>query len=55
MGADSAIETVDGMTDLRVGASEGAAGVPKFSSKPKWEGWGEIKEAIQWERAQTCC
>jgi len=26
MGADSAIETVDGMAELRAGASEGTAG-----------------------------
>jgi hypothetical protein len=34
MGADSAIETVDGMADLVAGASEGTAGVSKFLSKP---------------------
>ena len=55
MGVDSAIKTIDGMADLGAGAGEATAGVSVFSSKPKGKDGAKIEEAIQWERAQTCC
>lgn len=35
--------------------ARGLLEVSKFSSKPKGKDGAKIEEAIQWERAQTCC